>query len=405
MTGERGLPVGRTDVRVAVLIPAAGRGSRLGGSVPKQYRDLRGRAILWHTLMCFQHHPRVHGLILVVHPEDRDLCDQRVLGTDDFDKLVAVVDGGAQRGDSVRAGFGATTPGDDIILVHDAVRPMISGGLIDRVVDGAIQHGAVIPALPVAETVKVVKDGVIIASPDRRQLWRAQTPQGFQRLVLETALNHPQGDDPITDEAMLVERAGNCPVRIIDGEQENEKITTADDLERMVWRQTRGDHMGSQEVRVGTGFDVHRLVDGRALILGGIDIPHSQGLAGHSDADVLVHAIIDALLGAAGLGDIGRLFPDSDPAFEGISSLVLLERVGERLAQINARVQSIDAVIMAQVPRLSPHIDGMTCAVATVLGVAGERISIKATTTEGLGFVGREEGMAAQAVALLYLKA
>jgi len=356
--------------------------------------------------MCFQHHPRVHGIVLVIHPDDRDLCTSRVLAPDTIDKLIAVVDGGAERFDSVRLGFAAPSQDDEVVLVHDAVRPLVSGGLIERVVDGATQYGAVVPALPARETIKEVDDGVVAATPDRRRLWCAQTPQGFKRTVLEAALGIWRGDDPITDESMLVERAGICPVHVIDGEQENEKITTADDLERMAWRLTRGEGAGSRgEMRTGTGFDVHRLVDGRALVLGGVEIPHPQGLAGHSDADVLIHAIIDALLGAAGMGDIGRLFPDSDPSYEGISSLVLLEQVAGLLLQVDARIQNVDAVVMAQAPRLAPHIDDMTCAIAAALKVAPERVSIKATTTEGLGPVGRGEGLAAQAVALLHLRA
>jgi len=366
--------------------------------VPKQYRLLAGRPVLWHTLTRFESCPHIDGMVLVVHPEDRGLCEELVLGQGAFAKLRAVVEGGAERRDSVRAGVRATGDGDEIVLVHDAVRPLVSDALIERVVAAAAQHGAAVPALPAAETVKEVVDGRVVATPDRQRLWLAQTPQGFRREVLVAAMALVPEDQPAMDEATVVERAGNCPVHIVEGERDNVKITSAGDLERLAGRlgQERGGGL-----RVGTGYDVHQLVRNRPLVLGGVPVPFDLGLAGHSDADVLTHAIIDALLGAAGLGDIGRLFPDTDEAFRDISSLVLLEEVARRLSAAGARVVNVDAVVMAQAPKLSPHIADMAAALARCLGTAPGAISVKATTTEHLGFVGRQEGIAAQAVALL----
>jgi len=390
------------DVRpgTVAIVPAAGRGTRLGGPVPKQYRLVAGRPVLWHTLKRLESSPHVDGVVLVVRPQDRDLCEETVLGPGAFTKLRAVAEGGAERRDSVRSGVAATEVEDQILLVHDAVRPLISDALIERVVRAAVVHGAAIPALPATETVKEVVEGRVVSTPDRERLWFAQTPQGFRREVLLASMARVPAHLPTTDEAMVVERAGISAVHIVEGERDNVKITRAADLERVAWSLGEGRSGG---LRVGSGYDVHQFVPGRPLILGGVPVPFELGLAGHSDADVLTHAVIDALLGAAGLGDIGQLFPDTDEAFRDISSLSLLEDVARRLSEVGARVVNVDAVVMAQAPRMSPHIPAMSHALARCLDVAPGTISVKATTTEGLGFVGRMEGIAAQAVALLYI--
>jgi 2-C-methyl-D-erythritol 4-phosphate cytidylyltransferase/2-C-methyl-D-erythritol 2,4-cyclodiphosphate synthase len=377
-----------------VIIPAAGRGRRFGvDSTPKQYRLLQGRPILWHTLQCFQVNPSVQAIVVAIHPDDQDVFQGFA---SEFSKLRPAVLGGAERTDSVRAaldGLPAAT-GEELVLVHDAVRPWVSIDLVNAVITAALQHGAAIPVMLVTETVKVVHEGLVVGSPVRSTLYNAQTPQGFRRDILEQAfsmaLDPSRAAMPATDEASLLERAGFI-VHTIPGEVGNVKITTAADLPGTA----------STELRVGTGYDVHALAAGRELILGGIRIAADAGLTGHSDADVLTHAVIDALLGGARMGDIGRLFPDSDPSYAGIDSLLLLEQVRDRLYGQSIEIINIDAVIMAQAPKLAPHVDAMCAALALALEVSVHRMSVKATTTERLGFVGRQEGIAAQATALV----
>ena len=379
-----------------VIIPAAGRGRRFGEGVPKQYQLLHGRPVLWHALQRFQQCPAVGTIVVAIHPDDAGGF-RAVAG--DFDKLQPPVSGGAERADSVRAALGSlpSAEADELVLVHDAVRPWVSAELVEAVIRAARNHGAAIPVMPVTETVKVVEEGVVLESPRRSRLFNAQTPQGFRRDLLERAFamaDESAATKMATDEASLVELS-SVAVHVIPGEAENVKITNAIDLPSH----------DTSDLRVGLGYDVHAFARGRPLILGGVRIESEQGLAGHSDADVLTHAVIDALLGAARLGDIGRLFPDDDPAYEGIDSLLLLERVGQRLRDAGSRTVNIDAVIMAQAPKLAPHIEAMCVALATALGMPASRVSVKATTTERLGFVGRQEGLAAQATVLLRVPA
>ena len=382
--------------RTTVIIPAGGSGQRMGGQIPKQFMPLGDRPVLSHTLACFEACSLVDSIVLVVPPDWIEHCRARVLSG--LSKVKGLVEGGDQRWTSVRAGIEVTDSSAEIILVHDGVRPFVSQGLIARVIEGACRWGAVVPALPIKETVKQVEGDQILSTPDRSRLWSAQTPQGFRRELLLAALKAGPGPTPATDDAALVERQG-AQVRIVEGEAENIKLTTPDDLGWAQWRLGRRE----RAMRIGQGYDVHQLGPDRRLILGGVEIPFPLGLVGHSDADVLTHAIIDALLGATGQGDIGRLFPDTDPQFKDISSLLLLEQVGKRIAQIGAQVFNIDGVIMAQRPKLAPHIPAMCQSLARVLQLPPQQISLKATTTEQLGFVGRQEGMAAQAVALVGL--
>ena len=388
--------------RVIAIIPAGGQGKRMGSETPKQYLPLRGRPLLWHTLRCFEESRRVCGIVLVVRPEDVDYCSSQVLEGQNFHKVRELVPGGSARWESVSAGLQRTTPEDEIVLVHDAVRPFIADQLLGRIIEATIEHGAAIAGMPVKETVKVVKEGYIVQTPERATLWSAQTPQGFRRKLLLEAYAHMPDGGAVTDDAMLVENLGH-PVWIVEGDYQNVKITTPDDLIWAEWHLAREEQMRAKRLRVGQGFDVHRLEEGRRLILGGVDIPFERGLAGHSDADVLSHAIIDALLGAVARGDIGRMFPDTDVQYEDISSLVLLGQVRQVLQEKGAEIVNIDALVIAQRPRLAPFIEGMSEAIAAVLQIETEALSLKATTTERLGFVGREEGIAAQAVALVEL--
>ena len=380
--------------RITAIVPAAGRGQRMGANRPKQYLPLGGRPILWHVLTRLEASPLVTDIVLVVRREDMDYCRRHL----SMSKVAALVPGGAERSESVYRGLQETQA--DMVLVHDAVRPFISEGLLERVVTATREHGAVLPALPVVETIKEVAAGRVVGTPRRERLWQAQTPQGFERELLLRAY-HAAGPDPVaTDDAALVERLGH-EVCVVPGEADNRKLTTPEDLAWAEWRVRAREEIPTMGLRIGQGYDVHRLEEGRSLILGGVEVPFARGLAGHSDADVLTHAIIDALLGALAAGDIGQLFPDTDVQYKDISSLVLLEQVGTLIAERGARVMHIDAVVAAQRPKLAPHLAAMRQTLAATLGLEVGQVSLKATTTERLGFVGREEGMTAQAVALL----
>ena len=389
-----------SDPTATAIIAAGGQGLRAGGNRPKQFAGLAGRPLLWYTLEPFSKSAFINRIILVVPKADIGYCRQ-LFGTE-FPKLAKVVAAGEERHESVAAGLAATEKTEEYILVHDGARPFVSMDLIKRVLMGTVAQGAAIAAMPVKETIKVVEGGLVRSTPARETLWCAQTPQGFRRQLLVEAgscldlVQHP------TDESMLVERLG-VQVLIVDGEDTNIKITTPKDLKWAQWavRERDGIPFMNNSLRVGNGYDVHRFAGGRKLMLGGVHIPWDQGLAGHSDADVLTHAIIDALLGAAGLGDIGRLFPDTDAEFAGISSLILLARVRELLVGRGLRVANVDAVVMAEQPKLSAYISDMEETLAEALAVPPELVSVKATTSEGLGFIGRHEGIAAQSVALL----
>ena len=395
-------------IEVVAIVVAAGRGQRLPGDVPKQFRLLGGKPVLWHTLCRLDEVERISRIIVVGREEDMGRHEELLRNGGPSKVDDRVIRGGVERVDSVLAGLRETDDSADIVLVHDGVRPRCTRALVDRVIDAAVSSGAAIAAVRATDTVKIATaEGTVSATPDRDAVWQAQTPQAFTRELLMRAFATgavATGATPATDEASLVERLGH-PVHLVEGERDNIKITTERDLRQLQW-QLDADEAGAasgSEQRVGQGYDVHRLVAGRKLVLAGLEIPHEGGLGllGHSDADVLTHAVIDALLGAAGMGDIGRLFPDDDPAYEDISSLLLLDRVQGLLAAAGARVVNVDAVVMAQAPKLQPHIATMESTLAQHLGVATGRVSVKATTTEQLGFVGREEGIAAQAVAAI----
>jgi len=355
--------------------------------------------VLWHVLARLEASPLVTDIVLVVRREDMDYCRQLSEGGG-FAKVATFVPGGGERSASVYRGLQETRAA--MVLVHDAVRPFISAGLLERVVAATCEHGAALPALPVVETIKEVANARVVGTPRRERLWQAQTPQGFDRELLLRAYHAAGPDAGATDDAALVERLGH-PVCVVPGEADNRKLTTPEDLAWAEWRVRAREEVPAMGLRIGQGYDVHRLAEGRPLVLGGIVVPFDRGLAGHSDADVLTHAIIDALLGALAAGDIGQLFPDTDAQYKDISSLALLEQVGTLLAERGARVLHIDAVVAAEQPKLAPHIAGMRQMLAATLGLELGQVSLKATTTERLGFVGREEGMEAQAVALLAL--
>lgn len=389
--------------RVYAVIAAGGRGRRVGADRNKVLLPLAGRPVLAHTLAAFEAAGAVDAVVLVAAAEDLDRCGHLVAEAG-FGKVEAVVPGGPERQDSVARGLEAVGADADVVVVHDGARPLVTAEVIAAAVDGARRWGAVAAAMPVRDTVKIVDaGGVVVSTPDRDRLWAAQTPQAFRAALLREAYEWAaRSGYRGTDEASLVEAAG-FRVMVIPGREDNIKITTAADFRvaEAYLALREGDGAGAPAVTVGFGFDVHRLVAGRPLVLGGVEVPFPLGLEGHSDADVLVHALMDALLGAAGLGDIGRLFPDTDERYRGISSISLLEQVAAELRRAGWRPGHVDVTVVAERPRIAPHVPAMISRVAAALGMPAERVSIKGTTTEGLGFAGRGEGIAAYAVAVL----
>lgn len=378
------------QVRAGAVVVAAGAGTRLAGPLRKPFLPLGGQAIVERALWAFQACDRVSAVVVAVAPDDLERARRLVVG-----KVSAVVAGGATRRASVAAGLEALPPGGWVI-VHDGVRPFVSPALIERVLDAAGPAGAATAGLPVADTLKAVDGDQVRRTVDRRDLYAVQTPQAFRTDLLREAHRRAPADAAVTDDAELVERIGGTVV-VVPGDPVNVKITTPEDY-ALARRRVEG---APGAVRVGLGYDMHRLVPDRSLVLGGITIPSSRGLTGHSDADVLTHAVMDALLGAAGLPDIGHHFPPDDPAYRQADSIGLLASVDILLRSAGWTVVNVDAVICAEVPRLAPFVDAMRVRLAGALGIQAGAIGIKATTAEGLGAVGRGDGIAAQAVALL----
>jgi 2-C-methyl-D-erythritol 4-phosphate cytidylyltransferase/2-C-methyl-D-erythritol 2,4-cyclodiphosphate synthase len=377
------------------LIVAAGSGRRFGSAVPKQLLPLAGRPLLAWTVATMDRARAVDDMVLVVRGEDRRRVT-RLLEELRPAKPYQLCDGGAERTVSVRCGLELLPPGCALVAVHDGARPLASATLVDRVVAAAEAAGAAVPALPVEDTLKRAQAGSVVQTVDRRDLWRVQTPQVFSADLLRRAYAGAWLE-PATDDAQLVEQLGH-PVRLVEGERMNIKITKPEDLETAAGMLEAAN---GPAARTGTGYDVHRLVPGRALVLGGVVIPSTEGLLGHSDADVLCHAVADALLGAAAIGDLGTYFPPGDPATRGASSLTLLAEVMQQVRQNGWEVGNIDATLIAERPRLAAYVAPMRANLAGCLGVELHRMSVKATTTEGLGPMGRGEGIAAQAVAVI----
>ncbi len=393
---DRPQAVSRPQGLVGAVIVAAGSGSRLPGHIPKPFLPLGGGTVLDRTLAAFEQSPIVDQIAVVVSTVHRADLLARPCG-----KVVSVVAGGDQRRTSVAAGLNVL-PDVSWVVVHDGVRPFVSQGLIERVLDAAQRYGAATAALPVSDTLKNVAEDRVQRTVDRAGLYAVQTPQAFRAALLRDAHRRVPETEPVTDDAELIERLGE-PVAVVPGEPANIKITTPADLElARLYDAARRDAVGTDvAARIGVGYDVHRLVPDRALVLGGVTIPHPRGLMGHSDADALAHAITDAVLGAAGQRDIGHYFPPDDPAFRGADSLALLRSVAERLRAEGWVVVNVDAVVLAEAPRLAPFVEAMKERLAGALGVHSGQVGIKATTTEGLGPIGRGDGIAAQAVALV----
>lgn len=384
--------------KIWAFVPAGGAGARIAADRPKQYLDLAGKPIILHTLerllACYE----VSGVMVGISGKDGFWADVRP----NHPKLLPDSVAGEERVHTVMNGLEALLEfagQNDWVMIHDAARPLVQPYDLDRLINcGCRSESGAILAMPMVDTIKQQDAfGNIAITRDRSILWRAATPQMFRVGPLLKAL-HSAVDQgvTVTDESSAMELAGCSPLPVTC-DSTNFKITTPEDLAmaRLIMQPT-------PLMKIGHGFDAHRLADGRRLILGGVEIPHDRGLQGHSDADVLLHAICDALLGAAGFGDIGGMFPDNDDAFKGISSLVLLERVVERLGQGGHSVGNVDATLVAQAPRLSPFIPTMRRNIANACQVAEENINIKATTTERMGFEGQKEGMSAHAVAIIH---
>jgi 2-C-methyl-D-erythritol 4-phosphate cytidylyltransferase/2-C-methyl-D-erythritol 2,4-cyclodiphosphate synthase len=379
-------------VSVGVVIVAGGRGARLGGDVPKQFLDLGGRTILQRSVAAFDVHPEVDAIVVVLPLEHVGRASD-VVGP--LSRPYRVVAGGSQRHDSVREGVSALDAHVDVVLIHDAARPFVDGALIDRVIAATRDRGAAVPGVPARDTVKRVQgpDQVVSTTIPRSEIWLAQTPQGFTRPVLEDVLARGGGVASATDEAMLAEEAGH-PVAMVAGDETNVKITTTDDL-----RAARARIGGAP--RVGTGYDLHRLVAGRPLVLAGVVLPADVGPDGHSDGDVVCHALVDAIFGAAAIGDIGRHFPNTDARWKDAAGLDLLARGIAIVSEHGWRPASADVTVVLERPKLVPHVDEIRRRLATVLGLAASAVSVKGKTNEGVDAVGRGEAIAAHAIAVL----
>ncbi len=384
---------------VAVIIAAAGSSTRMGTGVDKQFVPIGGHPLLWHSIHRFGLLPEVKQMLVTVSSSNEESV--RKLLNDTLQEIPCqVVRGGTERQHSVRNALLLVDEAIDIVVVHDGARPFAELEAIRRSTEIAMKYGAAVVAVPVKDTIKVADaEAIVQKTLDRSALWQIQTPQTFRRELLVTA--HEQAAQAgilATDDAALVERMGGS-VHLVKGSYNNFKVTTPEDVV-MAEALAAGDRLPNRQ-RVGIGYDVHRFIAGRPLMLGGVSVPYTLGLDGHSDADVLLHAISDALLGAAGLGDIGQHFPDTDPRYKGISSLVLLREVRDKLAEAGFGIHNVDAIVEAQEPKLHPFISSMNAQIAEALDIEVVYVNVKATTTEKLGFVGRKEGIAAQAVVMI----
>jgi 2-C-methyl-D-erythritol 4-phosphate cytidylyltransferase / 2-C-methyl-D-erythritol 2,4-cyclodiphosphate synthase len=379
---------------VYALVVAAGRGVRFGGEQPKQYLPLGGRMILRHAVETLARHPRVAGVQVAIRPEDRHLFELAVGGL----AVLPPVAGGATRQDSVRLGLEALAAyGPRRVLIHDGARPFLDAALIDRVIDALDGASAAIPCLPLRDTIKSAEGGVIRSTVDRARLWRAQTPQGFHFDAILAAHRAAAGRE-LTDDSAVAEAAGLMP-RLVAGDENNLKVTTAEEL-AAAERQLAA-RLG--DICVGQGFDVHAFGPGDRVVVCGVDVPHGAGLVGHSDADVGLHAVTDAILGAIGAGDIGLHFPPGDPRWRGAASEQFLRHAADLVRARGGGIAHVDVTIICERPKIGPHRAAMIDRVAAILGIATDRVSVKATTTDRLGFTGRGEGIAAQAVATVRL--
>ena len=385
----------------AAVIVAAGSGLRVGGEVPKQYQTLAGRSVLARSVMAFQEHPGISHIQVVIGEDHTSLYEAAVDGL----QLPSPVMGGATRQASVKAGLevvSAVNP--DYVLIHDAARPFVSQEIISHVIANLDRHDGALPALPLIDTIKKANGSIIEKTLDRTALWAAQTPQGFHFDKILKA-HHDAGQEThqdFTDDASIAEWAG-LKVALVTGSPDNRKLTTADDMTTAEQALSLNTFAQLADVRVGHGYDVHAFEDGDHVVLCGVKVPHDASLKGHSDADVAMHALTDAILGALGAGDIGAHFPPSDAQWKAASSAIFLRKAGELVGERGGLIAHCDITVICERPKLRPYIDEMRRSLADILAMSVDRVSVKATTSEQLGFTGRREGIAACATATVRL--
>ncbi|SPJ22837.1 bifunctional 2-C-methyl-D-erythritol 4-phosphate cytidylyltransferase/2-C-methyl-D-erythritol 2,4-cyclodiphosphate synthase [Palleronia abyssalis] len=373
----------------AAVIVAAGRGTRAGGGLPKQWRSLGATTVAAHAIAAFRHHPRIGRVVLVLHPDDMGLAAGWLAHPD-----MMVVEGGATRAASVRSGLQALEADAPFsVLIHDVARPLVPRAVIDRVIEALSTAEGAAPAVPVVDALWVGTEGRVSDTRERAGLWRAQTPQGFRFAAIRDA--HALADPDAPDD-VAVARAAGVDVSIVEGDERNLKITGPADFAR-----AEAILRAEMDIRMGNGFDVHAFTEGDGVTLCGIEVAHDRALLGHSDADVGMHAVTDAIYGALAEGDIGRHFPPSDPEWKGAASDIFLRHAGKLTQARGYRVGNIDLTLICEAPKIGPHADAMAANLADILGIAPDRVSVKATTSEGLGFPGRKEGIAAMATVTL----
>jgi 2-C-methyl-D-erythritol 4-phosphate cytidylyltransferase / 2-C-methyl-D-erythritol 2,4-cyclodiphosphate synthase len=387
-------------MKIAAVIVAAGNGSRAGGELPKQYQKIGGEAILRRTLRIFANHSEITVVQTVIGANQHAAFDEVAMGL----KVAPPVVGGATRQMSCRIGIEACSPlSPDIVLIHDAARPFVSHEAISSVIAALQYADGAIPALPVADTIKLGKGGIIERTLDRSSLYNVQTPQGFHFLAIRDAHARAaaSGRTDYTDDAAVAEAAG-LKVKLLPGDPHNRKLTTLQDI-AMADAEIKQQSATTLEIRVGQGIDFHRFEPGTSLWLCGVEISHSHKLSGHSDADVALHALTDAILGAIGEGDIGTHFPPTDPQWKGARSSIFLAKARGLLEAMGGSIANVDITILTEVPKIAPHVAKMKTELSRQLAIDKSRIAIKATTTEMMGAIGRKEGMAAMAIATVRL--
>ena len=382
--------------KVAAVILAAGSGTRMLSDVTKQRMYIRGESVLHRSVRIFSECENINSIVVVCRADEMEWAESEL---SDILKPCSIISGGKTRAESAKLGFEAISKDAEYVAIHDGARCLVTRDIIECVVSAAVFSGAATASTPVTDTLKRVNsDSKIVETIPRESIYSASTPQVFSTLLYKKALSAAENIEGFTDDNMLIESLGH-EVVCVDTGRENIKITTPDDISYAEY--ILGKREGMLEYKIGHGYDVHRLVPDRALVLGGVNIPSDKGLLGHSDADVLTHAIMDSLLGAMGLGDIGKHFPDTSGEFKDISSLELLARVASLILENGYTVVNVDATVILQRPKIASYIDSMRENIAKILGIEVGRINIKATTEEGLGFTGSGEGAAAHSVAML----
>ncbi|QDY69041.1 bifunctional 2-C-methyl-D-erythritol 4-phosphate cytidylyltransferase/2-C-methyl-D-erythritol 2,4-cyclodiphosphate synthase [Qingshengfaniella alkalisoli] len=381
---------------ITAVVVAAGRGVRAGGDLPKQFQTIGPFCVLELSIRAFTSHPQIDSVVLVVNPTDRQLLDEHL--SDEILRNVTVVDGGQTRRASVQSGLAMLPDVSGKVLIHDGARPMVTAGIIDRVIDALNDTPGAAPALPVSDALWRGRLGRVLGTQDRDGLFRAQTPQGFHTAQIIAA--HAQYDGPDAADDVEIARAAGLDVRIVQGDETNIKVTYPADFARCA-ALLKQQEIRQLDIRLGNGFDVHRFCDGDHVTLCGVAVPHDKGLDGHSDADVGMHAVTDAIYGALADGDIGQHFPPTDPQWKGAASQIFLEHAVKLAGDRGYRIGNIDCTLICERPKIGPVAASMREALARIMGVEVDRVSVKATTSERLGFTGREEGIAALASATL----